>query len=155
MAAVGGRLDLILDAAGGGDVTLASFGASALAQLAALDTINVRGAQVRNGVIDTLVVGRDYLTADGQQLQFVNPAGSWPSLSGATVTLRLSSLTNDAVEIACSVVTPSGLNQRADASFSSDVTDTLSSDYRAYTLEAVLSTGNMVRLETGTVIVTE
>ncbi len=153
-----GRLDLILDTAAGiigGDITLAEFGASALAQLAALDTINVRGTQVRNGVIDSLVIGRDYLTADGQQLQFVNAAGSWPNLAGATITLRLSSLTNDPVVIAGSVVTASGLNQRADVSFSSAVTDALSSDYRVYTLEAVLSTGNSVRLETGTVIVTE
>lgn len=150
----GGRLDTILDAAGGGDVTLAAFGSSALAQLAALDTIVITGAVVRSGLINGIVIGRDYLATDGQQLQFVNEPGSWPNLTGATIALKLVSL-DGTLSFSGSVVTASGLNQRCDVALTAAQTAMLTLAHSGYRLEATLSNGHLVRLESGRAVVTE
>ena len=153
----GGRLDTLLDTAaagGGGSVAVASFDVAALAQLAALDTINVTGAVVRSGLVGPIVIGRDYLTADSQQLQFTNVAGSWVNLTGATIALVFVSLAGE-VSFAGSVHTATGANQRVDVSLTAAQTATLNNLHSGYRLEATLTNGHLVRLQSGRAIVTE
>ena len=137
----GGRLDTILDAAGGGDVTLAEFGASALAQLAALDTINVTGAVTGSGVVN-LTQGGDYLTANGRQLQFVNAAGSLPNLTGAIPWLLFRNAGVNLTAIQGTVITASGLNQRVDFDVPHSVTDLLTARTGTFEVWAVMPTSN-------------
>lgn len=70
-------------------LTVTDFSADALNQLYALGTITVTGGSVPSATKLLLNQGDDYLTADGRQLQFRNPAGSWAPLTG-TVVLHLS-----------------------------------------------------------------
>lgn len=141
---------------GGGDVEVDSFSNAALNQLSALREINAHGAVVREGEIDEIIIGDDYLTANGRQLQFVNAAGSWPNLSSATVTLILLAPIggdDEDVEVSGTVITASGANQRIDVELTHDVTGGLTVNYKNYRLKAEFVGGVIVRLEEGVVSV--
>jgi len=138
---------------GGGDVEVDSFAAGALAQLAALDTINVTGAVTGAGVLN-LTQGGDYLTTDGRQLQFVNAAGSLPSLSGATPYLVLKNAGTTHAAITGTVITASGANQRVDFDVTDTTTNLLTAIRGEYEVYAVLSNGSVVPIETGVLNVT-
>lgn len=140
-------------APGGGNATVSSFAAGALAQLAALDTINVTGAVTGEGVLN-LTQGGDYLTTDGRQLQFVNAAGSLPNLTGATPYLVLKNAGTTHAAITGTVITASGVNQRVDFNVSDATTDLLTAPRGSYEVYAVLSNGSVVPLETGVLNVT-
>ncbi len=59
----------------------------------------------------------------------------------------------DDVEIDCDVITPTGANQRFDAELATDVTVSLTVNFKSYRVSAVLANGHFTRLEEGTLSV--
>lgn len=143
----------IAEAVAAEDMTVNTIGNAALAQLAALDTINVVGAVTGAGVVN-LTQGGDYLDADGRDLQFVNAAGSLPNLTGATPCLVLKNAGTTHAAISGTVVTASGANQRVDFDVTDTTTNLLTAERGTYEVYAVLSNGSVIPIETGVLNVT-
>ena len=149
-----GAASEIATAVSAAGVEVASFDAAALAQLAALGTINVTGAVTGSGIVN-LTQGGDYLTANGRQLQFVNAAGSLPDLTGATPYLVFKNAGTTHSAITGTVITPTGANQRVDFDVSDSVTDLLVATRGEFEVYATLATsGNVVPIESGVLNVT-
>lgn len=98
-------------------------------------------APVASGGAVSIVQGDDYATADGRALEWVNAAGSWPDLTGATIKFSVGSLT-----VTGSVVTPSGANQKVRVELTAVQTGALALGTFRYDVEATLSTGRKVTL---------
>lgn len=131
------------------NVTVGSFGSSALQQLGNLGTIRVETPTVTESEI-TIRQGDDYLEVDDRALSFINPQGTWPSLAGASCILEF--IVND-VNVECeagTVVTAVGLNQRVDVDVPSSISSQLNYSVGRFELTATLSGGSVVTLRTGT-----
>jgi hypothetical protein len=91
-----------------------------------------------------LVIGTDYLDADGLAVTFSST--SWPSLTGATVKLKHVSWPGVA-DRTCTVVSASSVR----CEFPRSLTTTYPAGSGTYRLEATLASGNIVSLITGSI----
>ena len=98
----------------------------------------------QNGLL-SLVTGKDYFAADGQELDFTDTLGAWPDLTAATVTI---SIFDTLVAIAVitqagTIPTPSGANKKVRFELAAAVTALLTAikNYH-YTVTAVLASGH-------------
>ncbi len=125
--------------------------------------VQTRSPVLDNGKQILLVRGNDYNVASGQPLEWTDPNGNWPDLTGAavTLTLRLKDTTGAGTTVgltkAGTVVTPTGSDKLV--RFAPVRADTLglSLGNRVYRfdIQAVLATGETVTLVLGDVTVLE
>jgi hypothetical protein len=114
-------------------------------------TINVVSPLSASGDL-TLIAGDDYLDADSRALSFTNSAGTWPNLTGATITLVAIRNGSTLIEVTGSVVTPTGSQSvkveptAADLAPPSNASASWEYIYGVY---ATLSNGHKVTLQTG------
>lgn len=102
-----------------------------------------------------IVRGADYLTADGLALSWSNAAGSWPDLTGATITFMVRRYQVGGLDKAGVVIVPTGPGQQITVELDSANTAALALGIWKYALWATLAgTGDRVPLAKGTLTVT-
>ena len=155
--AVAGSVAKIAQGAAGGSVDVATFSGAASTTVDAIkaktDTIGSGTVTVTSPVaLDqnvTLVKGDDYKAADGRALDFINAAGTWPDLTGATINFKAAyqlQPTNSFTEATGSVVVASGVNQQVRIEIDGTDTAGLPAGSYEYDVEATLASGNTVTL---------
>lgn len=135
-------------------VVSTSVGANGELVLLFGSNVDYVGPVAASGAV-TLVAGDDYATADGRQLKFVDTAGLWPTLTGATVALKVGTGPATAVTLATgTVVTGTGSNKEVDVALTRVQSATLMPTiYYKYALVATLTDGSVVTLSSGTLTV--
>lgn len=96
-----------------------------------------------------ILAGDSYKLSDGRQIDFTNTAGTWPDLTGSTISFVATRWTGGSPILtkACSPVTPTGSQLvRLELNSVDTVLDIGGYNYK---LKAVLSDGNTVTLQTG------
>ena len=117
------------------------------------------GPVAPNGNV-TVIRGDDYKQIDGRALTFVNPAGSWPTLTGTVVmtVISLPTVVNSPVQaliVQNGVVdVPSGPGQKIHFELTKTQT-TMAVGNFFYAITTVLADGDTVTLETGTFAVAQ
>jgi hypothetical protein len=110
-----------------------------------------------------LYQGDDYSNTDGRSIELTNADGTWPDLTGASIEFRMRQVdeTGAPIEVAGSVVTPTGANQKVRAEPTSTFTSQLTAatedeplNYR-WIFVATLSSGRVVTLGSGLATVKE
>ncbi|MFO0949340.1 MAG: hypothetical protein U1D30_26080 [Planctomycetota bacterium] len=100
-----------------------------------------------------LVVGDDYLDADGRALQWTG-GGGWPPLLDATIDLTLA-FADTLLTVPAVTETPTGPNKLVRVSLSSTQTGPLPSGRDRYSLVASFPSGRTATLAAGTINVVE
>lgn len=118
-----------------------SFSEAALQQLAA-NGINVNQPIGASQAV-TIVAGMDYSHLDGRSLNWTDPSGNWPSLTGATITVEVRRKSENITKtFTGSVVSATQVRLQ--------LTDTQTADFSigewTYGVKATLSGGNVVDL---------
>lgn len=105
----------------------------------------------------TLIKGDDYNNGDtGREVYWPNPAGTWPDLTGATITFGAGhARTASVLQKTGTVVTPTGANQKVRVNFAAADTDDLSAETYRYDVQATLSNGRIVTLARGRLFLVE
>lgn len=136
-------------------VVSSSVGANGEIVLLFGSNVSYVGPVAASGAI-TLTAGDDYLTADGRQLKFIDTAGLWPTLTGATVVLKVGTGPGSGVTLSSSgtVVTGTGSNKEVDVSVTRVQSATLApGTFYRYALVATLTDASVVTLSTGTLTI--
>ena len=97
----------------------------------------------------TIVRGDDYKTADARQFEFVNEAGSWPDLTGATIKFTARHKTDPTsviTEFSATVINPNGANQQVDVELSEAETLGKTIGVYDYDVEATLASTRVITL---------
>lgn len=128
----------------GGDGEITAFSASALGQLSAID-VSVQSPVATDGLL-SIVQGDDYAASENRQLSFMNIAGTWPDLTGATVAL-VAQLESEFLQKAGTVIS-STAPQQVDVELTHEESS-LTPGYWDYHLEATLDNGNVITLQIG------
>lgn len=101
------------------------------AQITVVSPVSATGAL-------TLIQGEDYAAADGLPLDFISADGSWPNLTGATITFTMERPGSEFTK-AGSVVVPTGANQTARVELTKAETLALAAGHWNYSVRAILS----------------
>lgn len=134
----------IKNRAGAYDSTVTGFSSAALSQLAGMN-IQLVSPIADDGVI-SIVRGDDYAAVDGRAVDLKNEEGTWPDLTGATITLT-AKLDTETLTTTGQVVTPVG-SQHVQIELTSAETD-LKPGIWDYDIQATLASGNIVTLQIG------
>jgi hypothetical protein len=95
-----------------------------------------------------VVRGDDYADEDGRALTWTNPDGSWPDLTGATITLG-ARIGGTVLELAGDVVTATGPGQQVRVAIAAADTASLQPGGYTYDVQATLDSGRKVTLVSG------
>jgi hypothetical protein len=101
----------------------------------------------------TIMQGDDYSNSDGRALDWTDTDAAWPTLTGATITFGAERLASGVTFTkAGSVVTPTG-TKKVRVELTAAETATLAIGPYSYQVEAVLTSGRVITLASGTMTV--
>lgn len=113
---------------------------------------------VAEGGLVTVEAGRDYYAADGLALDWTDSEDTWPTLTGASVTLTVyaasaSPTTTVLFSASGTVVTATGTGKKVRVELPAATTSGLAANSYAYLVSAALSGGHIVALARGTITI--
>lgn len=139
-----GGVQAIWDALTSALTTAGSIGALIVSKLTALgaSTVTVTSPVASTNAV-SIMRGDDYSNSDGRSLEWTNADGTWPDLTGATITLTVGQPTTVVTKTG-SVVTPSGANQLVRVELTHTDTTGLEIGTHRYDVQATLATSSRI-----------